>query len=406
MIYKKLLQVIFVCFLLSALLISSSCNNQTKALGEENLVSTNELTEEEALLLIHDKVEENKEKGLEGLEYTTRDPFHVVEISIPDLYEKMQVVAYQAYTKEDVSAGTYLIHDGRVYPIVDSLENTCVADIDQNGTYELLSLFGFGSGIYRIHLNVYQYGIPFNISYQKKVLHLNYQNIFVPNNGYGQLAFHKISDTEVHLVEQDKEKDYGSLKIAEDGHHIVPSKLNAFPYDQWNNEFTFSSAQQALLNEIPTMHASVGDTKLMVVGSKKDWNGEQEEAIPFADLMQLEIPCFPNPKELFEYDQEICLSFDDVVPSNIQVFDSLLSKEGKELYSTKEKLERAVRVGEDGNYYVGLTHHIALMLSSDSSTYENPSYRGFQVICEFDGNQVCSYQFVLSLEPMWKQESN
>lgn len=423
---KKSLQVVLSCFLLLVLLISSACvqKNQNanrtqeqeanqpieqepmkEELAEKDMIAKEPtLTDEQALLLIIEEVEDNIANEREGVEYTTRVPFSVVKISIPELYEKMQVVAYNAYSEEGNSAGTYLIHDGFVYPTFDSLENTCIADIDQNGTYELLSLFGFGSGIYRIHLNVYQCEVPFNVSMQMKILHLNYQNRFVPKNGYGLLAFHKISDTEVHLLDAETGQDYGSLVVAEDRHHIVPTDLENFPYYEWDVDYTFQSVQenQVYMEEIPMMKATVEDTSLHVVGWKKDWNGQEETAIPFSDLMEEDIPLFESPQELFGYDQEICLSFDGATPSSIKVLDSLLSKDGTQLYTMKEQLEREVRIGEDGNFYVGLTNHMALMLSSSLSTYENPSYRGFYVTCEFGEDQVCDYKFVLSLKPIYQ----
>ena len=156
------------------------------------------------------------------------------------------------------------------------------------------------------------------------------------------------------------------------------------------------------MEEIPTMKATIEDTSLYVVGWKDDWNGQEEESIPFSDLMKEEIPVFPSSKGIYGYDKEICFSFGDAIPSDIQVNDVLLSEDGRALYTTKEKLDREVRVGEDGNYYIGLTIHFAQLLSSNSATYENPSNRGFEVTCKFGEEQVCVYKFVLSLEPIWK----
>lgn len=347
----------------------------------------------------------------------------VVKHWIRDLYEKANILAYSAYTKEGKNAGTYLIYDNKAYQIYDDLSETCVSDLDHNGAYELLTLYGYGFGTYRINLNVYQYGNPISYSSLNKVLHLNYRNSFVPEQTYGCLRFKKVSDSEIHLIEieektteeQTKEKskeielqDYGALTIAEDNIHIIPEKITKFPYYQWDYDFTrptsdSETTSEEVLKELPQLEVSVGDIKLNYVGSKIDWNGEKEEDVVFSDIMNDTIPVFEYPNISRSYTEDICLSFKDAQPTKITVQDYLLTEGGGLMYQSDGVIERDIRYGNDGKYYIDLVQHMALFFSSSSYTYTNPSYRGFRITCEFGENQICEYAFVLSVAPQMEE---
>lgn len=350
----------------------------------------------------------------------------VVKHWISDLYEKTNILAYSAYTKQGNDAGTYLIYERKAYRILDSLEKTCVADLNQNGTYELLSLHGFGFGMYRINLNVYQAENPIYFNSLNKVLLLKYRNSFVPKRGYGNLEFSKVSDTEVHLLEveeMDKQeyntdeqlkakqiKDYGALTIAEDDIHIVPELMEDFPYYQWDYDYTISQSDSEdtdvkVMEQIPKLEVSVGDTKLNYVGSKIDWNGEKEDTIEFFELMDDTIPMFDYPNIAMSYTEDICLTIEDAVPTKIYITDYLITADGEQQYKSIGAIERGVRFGKDGNYYIGLVQHTAFFLSSSSEAYTNPSYRGFRLTCEFGDKQICEYVFVLSVAPQWEEEN-
>ncbi len=389
---------------------------------EEEVLST-----VEALELIKDKEkvvgyeEQTGEKQTDNKQIENKSVEVIVKHWINDLYDKTNILAYSAYSKNGSDAGTYLIYDNKAYQIFDNLEEVCVADLDQNGTYELLSLYGFGLGTYRINLNVYQYGNPLYFNSLNSVLHLNYRNSFVPECSFGILRFKKVSDTEVHLIEieeintgeQTKEeqiKDYGALTIAEDNVHIVPKKIEEFPYYQWDYDYTRSTndsetTSDSVLEELPKLEVFVGNTKLNYVGSKLDWNGKKEEAVEFHDIMDDKIPVFEYPNIARSYTEDICLIFKDAQPTKITVQDYLLTEGGGQMYHSDGVIERDVRYGKDGNYYIDLVQHMALFFSSNSSSYTNPSYRGFRITCEFGENQICEYAFVLSLEPQMEEQS-
>lgn len=375
------------------------------------------LSSEQAIKLIKHKdevIDYEEQDG--GEQRVTNQVDVIIKYWISDLYEKTNIIAYSAYSKEGKNAGTYLIYNNMVYQIND-LGETCVADLDQNGTYELLSLYGFGFGTYRISLNVYQSENPIYFSSLNKVIVLSYNNCFVPEQSFGNLRFKKESDTKVHLIEieedsmqgQTKEvqvKDYGKLIIAEDGIHIIPEHMEQFPYYQWDYDYKRPDSEivtEKILEEIPKLKVSIGDTKLNYAGSKIDWNGEKEEAVEFSALMDDKVPIFDYPNIAMSYTEDICLKFDDTKPTKIIIQDYLLTEGGGQMYSSAEVIERDVRYGDDGNYYIDLVQHFALFLSSNSTTYTNPSYRGFRVTCEFGDNQICEYAFVLSVAPQMEE---
>lgn len=159
------------------------------------------------------------------------------------------------------------------------------------------------------------------------------------------------------------------------------------------------TTSEKALNELPKLEVSVSKTKLNYVGSKIDWNGEKEEGIEFSDIMDDTIPVFEYPNIAKNYTENICLSFADEQSTKITVQDYLLTESGELMFQFDSIIERDVRYGDDGNYYIDLVQHLALFLSSNSNTYTNPSYRGFRITCEFGENQICEYAFVLSVAP-------
>jgi hypothetical protein len=377
------------------------------------LVNTEEpIRDGEELAIIQAQYEQDKAADNQGELFG--NPEYLLEIDIPDLYKKTQMKAYHAFTISDTLAGTYLLYNKIALRVFDTFQETCIADIDQNGEYELLSLFSFGSGIYRINLNVYQATNPITFSSTTKIPMLQYHNCFIPKAGYANLMFDQVSDSEVHLKELDLEseqvgKDYGKLVIDQETGQITLDNLDGFPYNLWDNVYnqenwyTQEYDYESLI-AIPELQVSVGDTVITNVSWKKEWNGEKEEVIAFSDAITEEIPQFSPPSETFKFEQEIRFEFPEVKPSSIQVMDTLITKEGQQIYTDREILERALRRGEDGAYYLGLENHFALLLSSNTASYTNPSYRGFRIICEFGYYHSCEYVFVLSLAPIWNNE--
>ncbi|MDD5936189.1 MAG: hypothetical protein PUC65_11640, partial [Clostridiales bacterium] len=312
--------------------------------------------------------------------------------------------------------------------IQGELDNICIADLDQNGISELLMLSGFGSGIYRIILNAYQYSNPVYFNSLNKILHCSYRNCFVPKDGYSDLAFKKISDTEVHLVEMKCEyvedergsreqitygADFGNLVVIKNELYIAVENMSDFPYYEWDKYFEktpdsidSNSEKKQFSEEVPELTVTINDTTLKNFSWKDNWGTITEDPISFSELMadKTKIPTFSCPK-LFEYDEEIGLSFlDGIKPESIELQDYLITEDGTTMYGESGVVKREIRYGDDGNYYVGLMGHPALYLSSNMSAYTNPSYRGFRVLCQFDDQHTCEYVFVLSIDPVnWEK---
>jgi len=349
-------------------------------------------------------------------------PEIIIKCQIPQLYQKTKMLAYCALTKEGREAGRYLIADDKVMYTSDPLEMVEIADVDHDGIYELLSLYGYGFGIYRFQLNVYQYSNPIYFNSYTKVIHRSAYNTFVPVNGDGQLAFFKINDSEVHLMEAKDtadsgfvyETDYGRLTVLGTKIYAKPDKAIEFPYYEWDQNFKQEDKKmpeydQKYDQQVPELTITIGDTTLKNVSWKEIWGEVCDVTVSFSDLMKKseEISNFRCPKEgMYGFEDEICFHFKKgEKPKEIQVQDYLISKTGEQKYGAMGMIKRELRYGKDGNYYLGLTQHMANYFSSDSTSYTEKSYRGFRIRCEFDNNHICEYVFVLSLDPVWDDMS-
>lgn len=401
----------------SYILVNFSYGYEKKSLREKTI------SKAEAAQLIQEYINQDKDQmGIYGKK-TGSNVTLVIERYLEDSFEKMGIQAFTAVNQSEKMIGNYLICNNLVYYIEDSLEETCVADIDQDGEAELLSLYGWGSGIYRIELRAYKTINPIFYSSLTKIISCSYYNCFVPKMGYGQLAMKKVNDTEVRLLEQTtdfdgkitKTIDYGRIILAEDGKHLIPEQLVDFPYDQWDYSYNQDSIQEteedrlikASLKEPPRLMITVNDTELNYRVRKVLWKEEEpEDKISFQEIFneKEEIPQFESPRQGYEYKDLIYLDLGDISPDSIAVKDYLLTDKGDYLFDPKLAIDREVKIEGDGLYSFGLSQHFALGLSSSTFTYTNPSYRGFIVTCTFDEDKICEYLFILSLGPIWKNE--
>ena len=169
---------------------------------------------------------------------------NLLELYIDDAFEKMGLQAFTAIGEQDFIGNFLVIGDAVCYAF-GPLDNTCVADIDRDGVYELLDIFGFGSGIYRIELTAYKLAIPVWSSSFKKELHEVDNECFVPNMGYDELTFEKIDDYAVKLwgaewIDMDsqtsilkKTTDYGLLQ-SNGSDFFVLEDYDNFPFKRWS----------------------------------------------------------------------------------------------------------------------------------------------------------------------------
>jgi hypothetical protein len=376
----------------------------------------------EALDLIEARIKELNEIGVEVPFNSNSTIAMIIERFVEDSYEKMGVQAFSAVSENGNLVGNFLICNRFVLPVLDNLAETSIVDIDADGEYELLSLYGWGSGIYRIEINAYKNVNPIYFSSNTKILQLCYRNCFVPKGGYGKLLLNKISDNEIRLLDHDwkaedsgkvneEPKDYGKIILDTDGFHLIPENQDNFPYDQWDYAYDQSNLSKKnlgidqktnqSLQEPPEIKITIGDKKLVYDTIKINWNGEESrEKFSFGSIMANKetIPVFDNPGNMLEFKDTILLDFGDIIPDSIEVKDYLLMDDGGLKYNEKIAQDRAVRIEDDGTFTFGLYQHMALSLSSSMLAYEKPSYRGFRVICTF-GDKVCEYIFVLGLGP-------
>jgi hypothetical protein len=351
----------------------------------------------------------------------------IEERFLEDSFEKMGVQAFTVLNTTGRFIGNFLIYNQSVTYVRGSLTEVCIADVDEDGEFELLSMFGWGSGIYRIELLAYKCINPINYSSLTKVIQGVYRNCFVPKDGYGKLTMKKISDTEVHLLDHDwkeeddgnaptEPRDYGKITLAEDGLHLVPELIDTFPYDQWDdvyNQNNLSSEAEDLTSENendvtqpPEITISSGDKTITYEVTKLDWTGEKNDSSSFFELMKKkeEIVYFDNPDNLQEFVDYFLLDFGKSEPASILVRDYLITESGAPIYTSKEIINREVKLEGDGKFSFGLYQHMAMMLSSNMDTYTNPSYRGFRIWCSFGEDKICEYTFVIKVGPMSKIE--
>ena len=359
------------------------------------------LTRAEALQLIQTEAEKMSQEGT--LSVTRAKIIGVFEVFIKDAYEKMGLQAYTAIS-ETGKAGTFLICKGSVLPVLGYLQESCVADLDGNGRYELLDLFGFGSGIYRIELNAYEYSNPIFFSSLTEILHRKYSNCFIPVKGYADLSFKKYSDSEVRLIGIDAdhgaETDYG--KIVFDGYDPVPEKIEEFPFKQWKDAYDQSrlpGIEKKIPEKAPEIILSIDGRSLDYIVTQTKWDGKEESYSTSGLFRQItgKGSFLPTYKlgGITETVHNIEMNFGDSIPDTIQVKDAMMGRDGNIRYGSKQLMDREAEILDDSRVQFGLIQHMAYYLSSNSEDYEKDWYRLFHVICTWGDNEAV-YTFVIN----------
>jgi hypothetical protein len=190
---------------------------------------------------------------------------YIVEMAIPDAFEKANIQIFTAYG-DNINFGEFIIANETVMRVFDNFSDVCVADIDKDGYYELISLYEFGSGMRSIALNAYKVAPPSEFSYKygyspdyaranEKSLEEAYSTGYAPMEGFkgsivfiayrnvwsandlGGLTLEKLSETQVGLYgrslsetgELVPDEYYGLLQF--DGTTLVPEKTEDFLFD-------------------------------------------------------------------------------------------------------------------------------------------------------------------------------
>ena len=167
--------------------------------------------------------------------YVTQSATAALEIDLSGAYEKMGLQAFgifgQVFAEGAAhTADVFVVIAGAVVPVDDPLETTCVADIDADGQYELFSIFGFGSGIFREILTAY-------CTDDDGCFMTEYGQGLVPDNGYAELFIEAEGETGVRVWGANrwfgrlyKTVDYGLLEIV-NGAGLMPEDADAFPFN-------------------------------------------------------------------------------------------------------------------------------------------------------------------------------
>lgn len=415
-----------------------------EGISEEYLAGReNALMKTEALQLIQPEVDRLAQE--QKLSSSKTKIIGLLELFIPDAYEKLELQAYTAISDTGVT-GSYLVCKDKVLPIMGYLQEACVADLDGNGRYELLDLYGYGSGIYRIDLNIYEFSNPICFSSYTEILHRKYYNCFVPKKGYGELEFKKVSDTEVHLIgveikyetdtqagneviigadtqagtevtvgaetqagavtenrtvsEIRKETDYGRI-VFEDSYPI-PENLNDFPFNQWR--FTYDQSrlpdiEKKLPEEAPEIIISIDGRSLDYLTTLTKWDGIEQSYNTSGLFRQITgegsfIPTY-GAGGITDSMHNIVIDFGDCIPDTIKVKDAMMQENGGIRYGSKSIMDREVELLDDSRVQFALMQHMAYYLSSNSIDYEKDWYRLFHVVCTW-GDKEAVYTFVIN----------
>jgi len=166
----------------------------------------------------------------------TKNAAFALEYDIPGLFGKTGMQAFEICGETrapDVRrySSIYVIYQGVVSPLYAPLVTPCIADVDHDGAYELLTIYGMGSGFYRIEMPVY------GIDESGRLVSEPGGAGFVPDAGFAMLYIEAEGETDVRMWGADrwfnelyKTVDYVLLRPDADG-ALRPVDLDNFPFN-------------------------------------------------------------------------------------------------------------------------------------------------------------------------------
>ena len=354
------------------------------------------LQKAEAMPLIQAQVEILSKKGeLPESRYQIAGLF---EIPIANAYEKMQVQAYSAISDMGL-AGCFLVRGGIASYIPGTLDSDQVADIDGDGSYELLNISdSWEANTYCLELEAYDYGSADPTDQQSGIPVVKYKARYVPKNGYEQFSL--VKDGNDNVVLTGEAGIYGIVSAVDGSLSIRGEKTPELI--SWANSFDQSKLlliKKKIPKQPPEISVSIGTIPVEYLTQKTDWNGEKELLPSSKILKQLgekqgsipTIEVYPFMEE--ERQQRISIDFGESMPDSIQVHDTMLDDSGSPRYNIDT--EQAVQIMSDSRVEFPLTQHMAYYLSSDSKDYERDWKRLFRVTCTW-GKKQCTYDFVIN----------
>lgn len=370
--------------------------NAKEALSSVNNAEVNLLSKSEALTLIQSVVDSMVDSG--DITDTECIVTGVSEILIEDAFDKMNLQAFTAVSDSGFT-GSFLIRKGVASFVRGDLNNTCVVDIDKDGKYELLDLYGWGSGIYRIDLTAYEYNNPIYFDSLTEVPNKEYFNCFIPDNGYSELNFLKVDDTTVKLVGTDIE--YGIIKT--EGSSFVVENMEDFPFKEWpkvydQNILAYSGKE--IPAAPPKIAISIDGLAIDYTFKATNWEGKiynYKTKDAWKDITKKDqfIPTF----KLGGIDntdlRSVSIDFGNSIPDSIIVYDAMLDPQGNNRYTHKDVTVENVEICDNSRIEFNLSQHMDYFLSSNSRDYSKDWYRLFRVVCKW-GEDECVYAFLIN----------
>ncbi len=323
----------------------------------------------------------------------------IFEIYIPNAYDKLELQAFAAISNPGV-IGCFLVRKGVVSYVEGNLANAIIADIDQDGSEELVDLYStWEAGLFKNFLIAYEYLNPISFSSYTEIPVKKYSNCFVPAGDYERLTLLR-KDGEIRLLGE--YTDYGTLVVKEQS--IILQDMEHFPYDEWATTYDQSlltKNEKKLPAEPPEVIVTIDGIGLDYVVHKTSWNGEESDftkEMAFDEILAKDefLPkVFLGSFGTEAPERTIIMDFGDSIPDTIQISDFLLDEKGAQRFGGKLGLEQTAKILDSSRVSFPLAQHMSLYLSSNSRDYDRDWRRLFLITCRF-GERECVYAVLLN----------
>lgn len=352
----------------------------------------------------HDALLENIQRVVDErarqqeIPYDKKKVTGLFEIFIPEAYEKLNLQAYAAVGERGF-IGCFLVRSSVVSYMKGSLENACVADIDEDEAYEVVDLYTeWVDGLYQHMLVAYRYENPEYFNSYTQVPVVKYSNCYVSEGDYEMLSLVK---REGMIYLKGEQREYGA--VIPQGKVLVPEDMANFPYVVWDasyNQERLLEMDKTIPQEPPEITVSYQGVELEYMVKKTDWEGEQSELTmeeAYGELSKKEfLPTVSLENGILgTRNQTILLDFGKSMPDSITVKDAMLGDSGMPRYGSRTIMELAVKILDKSKVSFRLSQHMSYYLSSNLEDYERDWLRLFEIVCRWDEKE-CVYAFIIN----------
>ncbi|MDF2904714.1 MAG: hypothetical protein K0R34_35 [Herbinix sp.] len=323
----------------------------------------------------------------------------VFEIYIPEAYERLALQAFAAVSDRGFT-GCFLVRKGVVSYVEGNLMNATIDDIDQDGSDELVDLYStWMSGLFRNNIIAYEYQNPLFFSSLTEIPIKVYNNCFIPEGEYEELALAKKEDG-IHLLGGDT--DYGVVTVK--GQSLVLKDMEHFPYVEWAT--SYDQSQLTIMDkkhpkEPPEINITIDGIGLDYVLHKTSWEDEISSYSISEALEEILAKNTYLPKVSLgsfgteAIDKSIIVDFGDSIPDSIQVADAILDDNGRQLYAGNIIPEQPVKILDSSRVSFVLKQHMSLYLSSNMRDYDRDWRRLFLITCRWEEKE-CVYALLVN----------